>query len=521
MATGPAETGRRGESGFTLIESMTAAAILLVAIVLTITPIAVAMRGIDRSKEVDVAEHLAQARIEEVTSLDYADVGIPGRAPSGILDPSVTKTVGGKTYTVATDVQYVGSSTGLDVIPQGGDGVQGHYDSGVDYKLVTVTVTAASGAISPVVMKTIVAPTTVGALENVATVTVVLERYEPYGPSGVEAPITRLTGPSAYLPQQLGDRQVFPGVLPGSYRIDLFTANGWAIHPATIAGGGDRVDAVRGRNITRTIAIYRPVALNVRVVDEAGAPIPDATLTITDLADGRTASNPAGTYSFPGLVPDRYSIAGSAPGFGAAVVEADVPGPGGGTSTTVTLVLRKATTVPVTFHVDYAGWADYFINGATVKIEHETLGKWTLTTDANGNVTVNLPPNTSGFEVEVSTPWGHKEAELDFSTGAAGQTTTVSLGRPPGTGRFALYGGPPHPGFYRYWTAVRHAGRLRWSGPVDLPANSLGNATFLVDVSTVERVQIRAYCPSGKEIDRVTFRMNASQRSWHPSGSCP
>ena len=69
---------QRAEGGFSIIESMMAATILLIAIVLTVTPLAVSMRAIDRAKDTTIAENIAQARIEEVRSLRYNDVGNVG-----------------------------------------------------------------------------------------------------------------------------------------------------------------------------------------------------------------------------------------------------------------------------------------------------------------------------------------------------------------------------------------------------------------------------------------------------------
>ncbi len=524
MTWGPFRAVRLDESGFTLIEAMTAAVILVVAIVLTITPIAVSMRAIDRSKEVTVAENLAQARIEEARSLDYADVGNPGFAPDGILDPSIVRTVDGRDYVVTTDVRYVGATTGLDIVAQGGDGVQGSFDPGVNYKLVTVTVTSSTGAIGPVTMETIVAPPTIGALEDVAIVSVSIERHEPYDPSSEPDPWLQLVGTTSYLPHEQGPEQIFPDVVPGTYTIDLFDARGWQLHPDTIATGANTVDAVGGWNAQRTIRVYRPASLTVTVLDDTGVPIPDATITITDMADGRTTTNTTGDYVFTDLVPDRYSVNGSAPGYLGSAVEVDVPGPGGGTSASVTLVMTPYTAMPVdmTFHVDYAGWSTYFTAGATVTVSHPVLGSWTGTTDENGDLTLTLPENETGYTVTAETGWGHAPTTTSFATTTAPATVSLSLGKPTATDRFALYSGPIGPtGFYRYWVETWRNGRWRWSQSTDLPSNSLGKATFIVPEANNRRVHVRAYCDTGTELARATFTMTGANQSWNVPGSCP
>src|SRR3989337_1767609 len=127
----------REEDGFTIIEAMVA-----VAISLTIQPVVASLRRIADARTISVAENLAQAEIESLRALAYEDVGLPGRSPSGVLDGQHTVTVEGRAYDVRLDVRYAGSLTGLAVVPQGGDGVEGAWDPGVDYKVVTVTVTA-------------------------------------------------------------------------------------------------------------------------------------------------------------------------------------------------------------------------------------------------------------------------------------------------------------------------------------------------------------------------------------------
>ncbi|MGD2052153.1 MAG: type II secretion system protein, partial [Acidimicrobiia bacterium] len=171
-----------GEDGFTVIESIVAAGIMLIAIVISIVPVTFALRTIVRAQHTTVAENLAQARIEEVRSLQYTDIGHPDSAPTGILERTVDRDVEGRTYTVQTSVEYVGSATGLDVIPQGGDGVEGSYDVGVNYKYVQVRVSSPDDGVQPVQMDTIIAPPSMGALDNVAIVTVNVDRYEPYDP---------------------------------------------------------------------------------------------------------------------------------------------------------------------------------------------------------------------------------------------------------------------------------------------------------------------------------------------------
>ena len=65
---------------------MVAVTILSLAIVVTIQPLVGAIRRISDARIVGVAENLAQAELESIRALDYDDVGIPGRTPSGVLE---------------------------------------------------------------------------------------------------------------------------------------------------------------------------------------------------------------------------------------------------------------------------------------------------------------------------------------------------------------------------------------------------------------------------------------------------
>ncbi len=517
-----------GEGGFTVIETIVAAGIMLIAIVISIVPITFALRTILRAQHVTVAENLAQARIEEVRSLDYGDVGHPGSAPSGILERTVDRVVENRTYTVDTSVEYVGSSTGLDVIPQGGDGVEGTYDVGVNYKYVVVTVSSPDAAVQPVRMETIIAPPSVGALETVAIVTVNVDRHEPYDPYDpvfYPTPAVQLVGPATYTSPQGSDAQVFADVDPGSYEIRLFGAGGWLLHPETVASGADHVDATDGWASDRTIRIYRPASLTVEVTDLAtGAPITDATLTAEALTTGEEITNLPGDYSFDGLVPDRYLVSASAGGYAPGTVEVDVPGYGGGDEATASIQLEEQSWIPVswTFNVDFSNENHYDTAGADVVVTHPVLGTFTGVTDEQGDVVIDLPANESGFTVTASTAWGHEPDVESFNTWGWGTSTSLHLewspGWPNGDHVFRLRNGPDGPdGFYEY--------KIADGGWVRMPANDWGRATFVTNDSYGTVVQMRAFCelsdyPSHPfDTDSATIPWWDYQ--WNVPGNCP
>ena len=552
-----------GEDGFTIIESMAAAIILIIAIVLTITPLTASMRLIDRSKEVTVAENLAQARVEEIRSLDYDDVGNPGYAPDGILTRTYTQDVEGRTYTVNTDVQYVGAATGLNVIAQGGDGVQGSFDPGVNYKYVTVEVTSETGAIDAVRMDSIVAPPTVGALEEVAVVTVLIDEHEPYDPYPDAPPILQLQGALNYLSMSTGESQPFPAVQPGTYDIVLFSANNWQLHPDTITSGANTVSAVAGWNSTRTLRVYQPASLTVDVIDDVTlAPITTATVLIESQASGASVTNPPGDYAFVYLIPDRFSVTVTAPGYVGNQIDVDVPGFGGGNSATTTVALSAipttttTTTIPppttttlptgsttttlpptttttvgsgfvnVSFFVGYfdlVSFADYYIHDALINVSHPLYGSWSGRTDATGNVSFTLPANETGFAYTAETEHGHGPVTQTFTTGGAAFTVTSVLGKPTATDRYAITAAPAGPGGYaEYRIDTYRRGRWRRGQVSRLPMNDLGNASFLVtEQSGTRRVRIWAYCAGGSRYDMATYTLDDNNHTWSPTGSCP
>lgn len=508
------------EAGFTIVEAVVAAAILVIAVVLTVTPLVISMRSLDRSKEVTIAEGLAQARIEQIRALEFDDIGHPGTAPIGILNPTEVETVEGANYEIATVVDYVGSASGLNVIPQGGDGVEGAFDIGVNYKYVQVIVTPLDGSGSPVTMETFVAPPTVGGLENIAVVQVDVDRHEPFDPSLDPTPVVQIAGSQTYTSPDPNATQYFPDVDAGAYSIGLVTTDGWLLHPETIDSGADTVTATLGVAAQRTIRVYQPVILDLVVLDDTTSlPVTTAVATVTNQAYGPPVTNPAGGYSFTGLVPDRYTVAVVASGYGSASIEVDVPGFGGGaiTSATVRLVPQAFVGIDYDFYVDYVGWSNYYINGAIVSVTHPVHGVFVGTTDETGHVVVSLPASESGFTVTAATTWGHGPASATFATGATAGSMDLSVSKPGGTDRFSLRRGGIGPdGFFEY-----KVGSAPWER---LEANDLGRATFIVAENSGTLVQLRTYCSAsdypGSPAATASTTLNNSNKSWNAGAPC-
>jgi hypothetical protein len=508
------------EAGFTIIEVVIAAAILAIAIVLTVSPLISSMRSLDRSKDVTIAESLALGRIEQVRALEFSDIGHPGSAPAGVLARSETVAVEGSSFLIETTVEFVGAASGLDIVPQGGDGVEGVPDIGINYKHVRVVVTAVGSGADPVMMDTFLAPPTVGGLEDIAVIEVNLVRHEPFDPSLDPEPVVRISGPWIYDSAAGAPTQYFADVFAGTYDISLATPHGWMIHPDSIDSGATSVTAVLGTAAQRTIRVYQPASLDVVVLEnDTGLPIPDAVLTATDLAYGPPVTNPAGDYSFTGLVPDRYQIDAVLSGYRSETTEVDVPGTGGGSSGTVTIRMNRQTFVGVDydFLVDHEGDSDYHINGATVEVSHPSYGLFVGTTDETGHTVIELPASTSGFTVTAMAPWGQDPATASLTTGGSPGSETLNLTAPPVTDVFSLRNGATGPaGFFEY-----KVGSGSW---IRLLANDAGRATFVVPEDDDTIVEMRTYCsaadyPASPEAIR-SEPLDGADFSWNARASC-
>ena len=320
----------RDDSGFTVVEAMVAVAILAIAISLSIQPVLSTLGFINQSQIVSTAENLAQTEIEQIRAIGYDDVGLPGFTPSGVLTPSKTVVVEGRTYTIDVSVTYAGSVTGLNVVSGGGDGVPGVWDPGVDYKYVEVTVTPQDRTYDPIVMQTIVAPPTVGAHETIANIRVLVAAFEPIGGSSTVAlpslKLTSLTNPTVKSHTRTGT-QVFPAIPEGVYSVELDIADDWQIVPEDVLGGATSVIATASTTADAVVRVFLPAQLTLEIVDaDTGLPVVPNSVTLTRVATGDETNLTGGTLVATGLVPDIYDVLVSAGGYeSAALTSVQIP----------------------------------------------------------------------------------------------------------------------------------------------------------------------------------------------------
>lgn len=443
------------EQGFGLLETVLALTLMMIVLIMTLTPTVQAMHNLQSSRLLAVAHNLGQAEIEHIRSLEYEDVGIAGSNPGGVLVATGTTTVQGLVFTVETTVTFQGEVTGLDVIPQGGDGVEGFWDSGVNFKSAVVTVSVPGDAIPPVSFSTIVAPPNVGAHEGKSNVIVDLVKYEQVG-STLDTDWPRVSViKGAFAVTHAGvvaSEQPFLQLDPSSgtpwvARLGSTIGavqdpvSGWRIRKLTLDALGDRVDIAATVTAGISLEIYKPVTLALVLEDGAGNPVDsDGTITVTSEAgvpatyDGTGAEDTGvGTWQFAQhggepMPPDRYAVRIDIPGY--VPVDRDIEVPSGYPTTLAhveTFALEVQQTYPYQLTVyDRTVTAGQELAGALVNITGGgglLTTPLTLTTGANGRVTASLPvDNASGlasYDIVVTAPAGHSTATFVASLDTA------------------------------------------------------------------------------------------------------
>ena len=152
------------------------------------------------------------------------------------------------------------------------------------------------------------------------------------------------------------------------------------------------------------------------VVDEAGAPVPGATLTLTGVGAPRSAvSDASGAFRFPGLFPGEYAIRAELVGF--STVEQSGIGVrlGGKIETRIVLTAAVEETITITAEAALINPRDQNQGAVLSQVELDRIptarDPWSLLRQAPGVVTdrINVGGNESG-------------QQADFA--AAGATTT-------------------------------------------------------------------------------------------------
>jgi len=544
----------RFDDGFTIIEALVAVTILAIGIVLSIRPVMTALQAVSDSRVISVSENLAQAEMEVIHSLNYDQVGLPGRTPEGSLVENREINIAGRRYVLDLDIQYAGSITGLSVIPQGGDGVEGSFDYGVDYKVVKVTVTADGREYDPIVMETIIAPSRVGQHEGIANAKVHLAAHEPFSVSNFDLPKLKIHAPpAAELRSEVSaDEQSWPAIPPATYTVLVDGGNGWIIHPDDVVSGLDQLVVTVGTIAETTLRVYRPATFELEVLDSISLePVADASLTLTNLDLETAVAYTPGEYTITGLLPETYGVLVTAPGYlDWSLVSLNIPAAypdpthqltvymeaitpptttttgastttttggsttttsGGSTTTTSSSTTTTTTTPPanrIAVEFSVVDNRNMVVAGADVEVTHPSDGLFSGITDIFGRITFNLLDGEQ-YTAVGSTDWGHGPDSDPVDVG--GSFDALELSRPSGKGTMTLSGGTDAEFLYRAsssnpWTVM--------------PANFTDQASF---VNFGGWFEVAKRCLGNGEVEGTKSVKIASgtNRSASISGWCP
>jgi len=502
------------ESGLSIIEVLVAVSVLAVALVLTMGPTISSFATLQDAKVIDLADAIAEGRVEDARQLNFGDVGVSGASPDGVFADNELVTMQGIEFEVRTTIEWVGSlGTDSGLFAGGDDGVQGFEDFGRNYKWIEVWVQPTNRTIDPVIFNTAIAPSYVpSGSDATGVVTVELKKFEPVG-----AETTDLDWPNLVLVTEIGGGQQTPSSGTGTasqlfdeltpdptgapYRVRLgptlgdVDGSGWRIHPDDLRSFADQIFVNPGVAERVSVTIYKPVTLSVTVqgqptVGGAYEPLGRASLILGTggsygVFDDDDMATP-GTWlidSFDGspLVPGTYTIQIDAPGFapyGVQVIELPSNYPIVLTQTEVIqLAISPTNTAQITFEV--TGPDGQAVRGALVNVEEAGYGPLVQTTDIQGQAIFNLPVGSTP-RVTAQSPHGHREWSQVLSPLAGLATVDVGMPVPTDFGLIEFVAGQ-----FGYFEYLPFGSGANWSEPVlpnlggaasaALPANGLGN----------------------------------------------
>lgn len=415
------------EGGFTLVEILVALTLLLIASVAFVPLFVYVAEASDANQAQLVATNLANSVVEQIRALPYEDVGTVGGNPAGVIPHERTETVGGRTYTIRTDIWWVNDPSddagGNDPIPY-------------DYKRVRVTVTApglfAGSVTTSLDIRTLVSLE--GEEEVFPGGNILAQAFRGWRTTpGEEIPvegvrIDLLTGPSTaqtLLPQTLwtDERgQALFAILPeGDYAVAAdASAQGMMVRPLQEEQTVSVSDAMTTQ-ATFEVELPCHLALQLRNEDTGALISSGGQVILVSPFVGeirRTFTNGVIPDSLLGHIwpvgagyPGRYDLKVLADGYLPYHLQADPDRPWDGTfaspgeTKTITIDLVPATaSVTVT-----SATTDAPVTGATVDIYvhtwvyHAETGSWTdscsgsplqtALTEANGRASFQLPDN--------------------------------------------------------------------------------------------------------------------------------
>ncbi len=341
-------TGRHrgeGDEGFTIVEVMVAMSVFAILATAFAATLSASLQSLASSRARTQAEQLASSQLEEMRRVAYDDLGTVGGNPIGIVSPTKTVTSGNQTLTVGTKISYVN-----DKVPTA-------KETGADYKSVVVTVTSETATVLAKESTLIAPPNQASQTDGLMKVQVTDYVQNTVIPG---ATVTLGTGPDAPISDttDANGKVAFAALTPtpatgtkSTYTLAV-SAAGYQTLPDDLPPSTAASTALAAGQVYSTvIRLYKPVTMNLKLVDQAGAPF-TATSTLhvawstgadsTSITNGEAALTSVGSSA---LVPKvAYTVGASATGYYATSQSVTMtPSYPASLTTDVTLVMKPYT----------------------------------------------------------------------------------------------------------------------------------------------------------------------------------
>ena len=284
-----------GEAGFTLIELVLAATMLMIIA----APISAILSSgavlAKSSRERTGADELALAEIESIRSLPYFSVGIQHGNPDGsLLSTNNTSLPGGEQVVVSRSITYVNDPI-----------LHNPYPTAADYKKIVVTISRQSDGHVLAQDTTFVASAAAPPNNGTTWVQIKRQLVDAVTNGVLQGVAVNLTGgPDSVNRNDVTDSAgnvVFPALTSSSTSTPVFTLastlTGYSVFPDDISPGApSSIPSTPGLVSTGTIRMYKPTTLTVNVQTSTGAAYTSgATISVDSSRCGvATVSIPSG-----------------------------------------------------------------------------------------------------------------------------------------------------------------------------------------------------------------------------------
>jgi prepilin-type N-terminal cleavage/methylation domain-containing protein len=423
----PRKRRNRDDEGFTIVEVMVAMSVFAILATAFASTLSGSLRSLSLSRQRTTAEQLASSQVEEMRRVEYDDLGTVGGNPPGTVTPTKTVTSGNQTLTVTTRITYVN------------DRAPSAKETGADYKSVVVTVTAAGATVLAKEQTLVAPPNQASQTDGLIKVQVV----EPASVAAVPGATVALgTGPDAPISDttDAAGNVAFASLTPtpssgttSTYSLTA-TAPGYQTVPSDLPpAAAVKFALAAGQTVSTTIRMYKPVTMNLRLVDAAGAPFTAATtVAVSSSTETQTMTVTGGSAavtsvgSSPLLPNVQYSVGATATGLFSAATPLSFTGYPNVLATTVTVVMRPYTAGKIQATVKNSAGSN--LNGITVVI---TGGPASIlvsgVTNTSGQATISVPIGTSPVYTITVPPQSSYASASTTKAGPTSSTSTVAV----------------------------------------------------------------------------------------------